>query len=135
MLAVLKANCGTVSVSAPGLACSQAEHFVRFDSLRTIQVLHSQLALCFATILLKPVSSAGDIVDFSAGAEVVAAAAPGRGVSQATHLLLSWSLRMQQTPHSHLEPCCATRFLKPESNVSGLVLDIEAVGFGAAAAA
>lgn len=97
-LDVLKAKNGTLLGSVLGRACSHAEHLVRLNSLRTIHVLHSQLALCFATMLLKPASSVAAGVD-------LAELAPGFGVSQATHLSLSESFRMQHTLHSHLDDC------------------------------
>lgn len=80
----MKANCGTKSGYAPGRACSHAKHLVLFDSLRTLQVLYSQLALCLATMLLNADSRRTGATGLAAGT----AFAPGLGVSHETFDLI-----------------------------------------------
>lgn len=132
----------------PGLACSQQAHLLRVASLRVMQALHSHLpAACCATKLLKPWSDGGvavaagiENIDLMAAgtAEATAAAAvgfaPGFGLLQQTQLLLSASLRVMQSAHSHRADCCATRALKPASAgavaaVSGLTTAAATAGF------
>lgn len=133
----------------PGLACSQQMHLLRVASLRVMQALHSHLpADCCATKLLKPWSDGGlavvvvvagiaNIDLMAAGtAEATAAAAgfaPGFGLLQQRQLLLSASLRVMQSAHSHRADCCATRALKPASAgaavVNGFTTAAAATGF------
>lgn len=130
----------------PGLACSQQAHLLRVASLRVMQALHSHLpADCCATKLLKPWSDGGAAGVVAAGienidlmaagtAEATAAAgfAPGFGLLQQTQLLLSASLRVMQSAHSHRADCFATRALKPASAGAGVAvsgLTTAAAGF------
>lgn len=106
----------------PGLACSQQAHLLRVASLRVMQALHSHLpADCCATKLLKPwsvVVGGGGFVEvgienidlMAAGtAEATEAAAvgaaPGLGLLQQAQLVLSASLRVIQSEHSHRADC------------------------------
>lgn len=105
----------------PGLACSQQAHLLRVASLRVMHALHSHLpADCCATKLLKPWSVVGgggfvevgiENIDLMAAGTAeateaaAAGAAPGLGLLQQAQLVLSASLRVIQSEHSHRADC------------------------------
>lgn len=125
----------------PGLACSQQAHLLRVASLRVMQALHSHLpAACCATKLLKPWSDVGaagiENIDLMAAgtaeATAAAGAAPGFGLLQQAQLVLSASLRVIQSEHSHRADCWATSALKPASVVFGATVNgLTTAGVGA----
>jgi hypothetical protein len=62
---------------APGLACSQHEHFETVFSLRVKQEEHSHLEFCAATKFLKPLSIATGFGALKADVDGVDVDAPG----------------------------------------------------------
>lgn len=93
---------------SPGLSSSQHSHFLRCASLRVMQALHSHLALCLATKLAKPLSTAGNDVEplllpnDKPADGFAAAAVPGLVVSHATHLTASDLFGTMHVSHSHV---------------------------------
>lgn len=99
---------------APGFGLLQQTQLFLSASLRVIQSAHSHRADCCATSALKLASAGAAATVGLTKAAAAAGFAPGLGVSQDTHLVLSGSFRTMQVSHSHLfEPVSLNALPKP----------------------
>lgn len=102
-------NSGTLSLTVPGLACSQQAHLFRAGSLRVIHAEHSHLADCEATMLLKLESDNlfgtdddEDTNDGAAAGTDTDGFPPGFSVLHATHFDTSFLFLTKHAEHSHV---------------------------------